>query len=242
MRVFGQTDRGMVRRSNQDSFACGIFDDGAAWAVVCDGMGGMNGGDIASKCAVEVIREMLLSEYKSNYNEKKLRNLFTKAAESANDEIIRKTEENSELAGMGTTMVIAVAKKRSVYIAHAGDSRAYIIGQEIKQATKDHSMVQALVDSGRLTPEEAHNHPRKNVITRALGADRSIEVDFLRTAIKKNNIILLCSDGLSNKLEPHVILEMSAMTELEKLPEEYIAKANAAGGEDNITAVVIENN
>lgn len=242
MKVFGQTDRGMVRQSNQDSFACGIFDDGAAWAVVCDGMGGMNGGDIASSCAVEIIQKKLLADYKSKYNEKKLCALFTEAAEAANAEIIEKTRKNPELVGMGTTLVIALARKRSVYIAHAGDSRAYVIAHDIKQATKDHSMVQVLVDSGRLTPEEANNHPRKNVITRALGADLSIDIDFSRIPIKKTHKILLCSDGLSNKLSDKELLEFSKNTEIEKLPEKYIAEANAAGGNDNITAVIIENN
>lgn len=241
MKVFGQTDRGMVRQSNQDSFACGKFNDGAVWAIVCDGMGGMNGGDIASSCAVEVIREILLSQYKGYIGKRKICKIFTEAADAANAKIIEKTEDDPELIGMGTTLVIAVARKRSVFIAHAGDSRAYMIGQDIKQITKDHSMVQVLVDSGRLTPEQAESHPRKNVITRALGAESVIRIDFARFAAAKNTQILLCSDGLSNRLTSEELFELSKNTELEKLPEKYIAAANAAGGDDNITAVVIAN-
>lgn len=241
MKVFGQTDRGMVRQSNQDSFACGEFSDGAVWAIVCDGMGGMNGGDIASQCAVEVIREKLLSEYKCYLGKGMLSKIFAEAANAANSKIIEKTMDSPELIGMGTTLVIAVARKRTVYIAHAGDSRAYMIGQDIKQITKDHSMVQVLVDSGRLTPEQAQNHPRKNIITRALGAESTVQIDFCCMSTPKNTRILLCSDGLSNRLTSEELLTYSKEHELEKLPEIYIAAANAAGGDDNITAVVIAN-
>ena len=239
MIAFGNTDRGKVRSSNQDSFACGVFDDGAAWAVLCDGMGGVTGGDIASRCAVDTVKTMLLDQYKTRYNGKHFKKLFAEAVSAANTAIYTKSKEQPELAGMGTTIVIAIARKGSLFIAHAGDSRAYIIETEARQITKDHSVVQELVDRGRLTPEEALAHPHRNIITRALGVGRDIAADFETYQLSSGSRVLLCSDGLTNCVSDTKLAEISGKTSAQALPDEYIAEANANGGYDNITAVII---
>ncbi len=239
MLAFGKSDRGMVRETNQDSFACGVFDDGAAWAVVCDGMGGANGGDIASGMAVELIRSMILERYTPQMNEDEIKKMFAEAAEAANIAIYERALAEPELQGMGTTLVVAVVRKSTAYISSAGDSRAYIIDGSAKQVTKDHSVVQEMVDRGRITKAEAENHPYKNVITRALGVGRSIKVDFAKHRFGKRARLLICSDGLSNLVPEAELAKISKRTEAGALPEEYISAANNNGGRDNITAVII---
>lgn len=239
MQAFGKTDKGVVRETNQDSFACGVFEDGAAWAVVCDGMGGANGGDVASSCAVERIKTILLERYNTKLNEKQIGQLFSDAADAANAEIAEKAAAEPELQGMGTTLVAAIVRKGSAYIAHAGDSRAYIIDGSIKQVTKDHSVVQEMVDRGQLTKERAECHPYKNIITRALGVGKSIKTDFAKHKMGRKARLLICSDGLSNFVPDVELLKMAESVEAEALPEAYISAANNAGGRDNITAVII---
>ncbi len=242
MKVFGKTDRGMIRSSNQDCFDCGVFEDGAVWAVVCDGMGGANGGDIASRQAVEVIRGALLGGYKPKCSQRHIKKLFGEAASAANRALLTMTKEQPALAGMGTTLVAAVVRGDTAFVAHAGDSRAYIIDSEsgsARQITKDHSVVQQLVDRGRISPEEARSHPHRNIITRAIGVGPDIETDFATHAVKASDRVLLCTDGLTGCVIDSDIAQLSGDTALEALPEKYIAAANENGGYDNITAVII---
>ncbi len=240
MTIYSRTDTGKVRSSNQDAVTSGVF-DGGAWGVVCDGMGGANGGDIASSKAVEIIGAMLTEELSRDLTGSMIRNLIEEAIEKANRVIYEMAREDITLAGMGTTVVCAVAVGNSLYIAHAGDSRAYLMNKNrINQLTRDHSMVQELVSLGRLTQEEARNHPRKNVITRAMGVYATIEVDHTECALEDGDIVLLCSDGLSNCVEEEKLLSMAQDIEHDiSLCEAYIECANTNGGQDNITALII---
>jgi len=239
MILFSKTDTGRVRSSNQDAVNSGLF-DGGCWGVVCDGMGGANGGDIAGSRAAQIIGEMLTDFLMEDMSGSAIRQLIEDAVDKANMEIFRQSQTDPALAGMGTTVVCAVVSGDTLHIAHAGDSRAYLMSDGgINQITRDHSMVQELVDLGRLTQEEARNHPRKNIITRALGVYPKISVDHTECSVEKGDTVLLCSDGLSNCVDDAKLLEMSEQISVDALCDAYINEANQSGGFDNITALVI---
>lgn len=239
MILFSRTDRGRVRSSNQDAVNSGVF-DGGCWGVVCDGMGGANGGDIAGSKAAEIIGETLADFLAEDMSGSAVRQLIEDAVSKANIEIFRQSQDDPALAGMGTTVVCAVVLGKTLYVAHAGDSRAYLMSDSgINQITRDHSMVQELVDLGRLTEEEARNHPRKNIITRALGVYPQISVDHTECSVGEGDTVLLCSDGLSNCVEDSRLLAMCTQLPAEQLCDAYVDEANQNGGFDNITALVI---
>ena len=240
MRISARTDVGIVRSNNQDSYAAGEFQNGVAWAVVCDGMGGNAGGNIASSTAVKSISERITSIYRETMTSSSIKNLLVTAITNANFEIYDMAADNLDLLGMGTTVVAAIMTKNTLYIAHAGDSRAYLVTkEEIRQLTRDHSVVQDLVDRGEITPEQARTHPRKNLITRALGVDESLKVDFTVEDLKGDETLLICTDGLSNMIEPLDIYRVVADNPHEEIAEILVNQANENGGEDNITVVAI---
>lgn len=240
MRISARTDVGIVRSNNQDSYAAGEFQNGVAWAVVCDGMGGNAGGNIASSTAVKSISERITSAYRETMTSSSIKNLLVTAITNANFEIYDMAADNLDLLGMGTTVVAAIMTKNTLYIAHAGDSRAYLVTkEEIRQLTRDHSVVQDLVDRGEITPEQARTHPRKNLITRALGVDESLKVDFTVEDLKGDETLLICTDGLSNMIEPLDIYRVVADNPHEEIAEILVNQANENGGEDNITVVAI---
>lgn len=240
MKISARTDVGIVRSNNQDSYAAGEFQNGVAWAVVCDGMGGNAGGNIASSTAVKSISERITSAYRETMTSSSIKNLLVTAITNANFEIYDMAADNLDLLGMGTTVVAAIMTKNTLYIAHAGDSRAYLVTkEEIRQLTRDHSVVQDLVDRGEITPEQARTHPRKNLITRALGVDESLKVDFTVEDLKGDETLLICTDGLSNMVEPLDIYRVVADNPHEEIAEILVNQANENGGEDNITVVAI---
>ncbi len=239
MRIFAKTDIGKLRTVNQDAYAAKILSDGAAFAVVCDGMGGANAGDIASKTAVEIISQYVVSSYVPTMDADDILKLVENAITSANIEIYDMSKKDERLSGMGTTAVVAIVKQNQAYICNIGDSRAYIIGDSLKQITRDHSVVQNLVESGKLSPEEARVHPKKNVITRALGVEDNVLTDVYSIDFSDKDIILLCTDGLSNYVESKKIFETVKNSALDKITELLICEANNGGGRDNITAAVI---
>jgi len=241
MILFSKTDTGRVRSSNQDAVSSGFF-EGGCWGVVCDGMGGANGGDIASTLAVETIGSTLSDFLMDDMSGNAVRQLIEDAVNNANLEIFRRSRLDPALTGMGTTVVCAVVMGDTLYIAHAGDSRAYLISKSgINQVTRDHSMVQELVDLGKLTQEEARNHPRKNIITRALGVYHEISVDHTESTLSAGDTVLLCSDGLSNCVEDDRLREMACSIPADELCGAYVDEANKNGGFDNITALIIRN-
>lgn len=241
LRVFSKSDVGLVRKSNEDACRCGTFSDHAGWAVVCDGMGGVNGGNVASSVAVENISRSILSGYREGMDGAQICELIASAISGANGAVHMLAGTDSSLAGMGTTVVAVILANGTAHVAHAGDSRAYLLsGDEIRQLTTDHSMVQEMVDKGDLTAQEAKKHPQKNIITRALGVESSIRVDFSEIPVERGSRLLICTDGLTNYLDEEQILSLSKELGAQELTEKLVALAKGAGGGDNITVVVLE--
>ncbi len=240
MRISAKTDVGKVRPNNQDSYAAGEFQNGVTWVVVCDGMGGYRGGNIASSAAVKTISERITGSYRENMTSSSIKNLLVTSITNANFEIFDMASANEELKGMGTTVVAALITKKAIYIAHAGDSRAYLASDgKLRQITKDHSVVQELVDSGEITREQAMDHPQKNLITRALGVEEIVKVDFTVEDIKGDETLLICTDGLTNEVTEDEILRVLSEKPFEEVADTLVDMANENGGNDNITAVAI---
>ncbi len=241
MRVFSKSDIGLVRKSNEDACRCGTFSDHAGWAVVCDGMGGVNGGNVASSVAVQNISQAILSGYREGMDGAQIREMIASAISGANGTVHSLAGADASLAGMGTTVVVVILASGTAHVAHAGDSRAYLISHEaIRQLTTDHSMVQEMVEKGDLTAQEAKTHPQKNIITRALGVEPSIRVDFSEIPVGEGDRLLICTDGLTNYLDEDQIFRFSQELGAQELTEKLVALAKSAGGGDNITVVVLE--
>lgn len=238
----GKSDKGLVRRTNQDCFAVERLSDDAVFAVVCDGMGGANGGNVASELAVETFCEKVKGAWRSGMPQRSVYNLLKSSATAANITVFDKAKSDDALSGMGTTVVAATVCGGMAYIIHAGDSRAYKFGKDgLVQITRDHSVVQAMVESGKLTKEAARVHPRKNVITRALGVDENLNVEYAEVEIDEGEGLLLCSDGLTNFVSDEQIAEIIEKTPLCDCPQSFVELANKNGGGDNITAVMVLN-
>lgn len=239
MIISAKSDIGKSRHENQDSYAVGQIQDGI-YAVVCDGMGGVSGGQIASSLAVKAFSESLESIYKPEA--KSMRNLFEIICDKSNSAVYNYAKENPELLGMGTTLVACVALTDKIIILHAGDSRAYLFrDSKLTALTKDHSMVQQLVDQGYISEEQAEHHMYKNLITRALGTDETVKVDFSEFDIQPYDTFLLCTDGLTNYVSKNEIIDILSTQEPNFAVDSLIETANSAGGGDNITAVIIKN-
>lgn len=242
MLITAKSDRGLVRKQNQDSFAAGELPGEVFWAVVCDGMGGAQGGSVASKIGVDIISDKIKRGFNVAMSGNSVRNLMTSAIEGSNIKIFDMAKKDDKLTGMGTTVVIVIVHGGKAYFAHAGDSRAYIVNESgIRQITSDHSVVQAMVENGELTADEAKNHPQRNIITRALGVEESIDVDFNDETLTNDDVIIICTDGLTNFVEPANIFEIYLSCDNAVLAENLVTSANENGGGDNITVVVFAN-
>ena len=241
MRVIGRTDIGRLRTTNQDAFVCGKLAPDVPFAVVCDGMGGANGGNVASSIAIRTIVNRLTSSYRSGMTMNSMQHVLESAIAAANISVYDEAAADAELRGMGTACVLAVMMEERVLIAHIGDSRAYVITPDktFEQITKDHSVVQQMLERGQITPEEAKNHPRRNFITRALGVSDTVACDFSEFVLPKEADILLCSDGLSGMVDAATMKSIAASCSRAELPDRLIAAANRAGGSDNITVAMI---
>ncbi|MEE1246209.1 MAG: Stp1/IreP family PP2C-type Ser/Thr phosphatase [Acutalibacteraceae bacterium] len=240
MKISAKTDVGMVRSNNQDSYSAGDLTSEVTWAVVCDGMGGANGGNVASETAVKVISDKLTSGYHIGMNDNSVKNLIVSAIEAANMTLFSMARNNEELSGMGTTVVLAVRNSDTLYLSNVGDSRIYIVSDSgITQVTTDHSVVQIMLDRGEISPEEAKDHPKKNVITRALGVDPDVRIDYSQEQLNENDIVLLCTDGLTNYVDDETILEICRTEDKYKIADKLVELANENGGGDNITVVTV---
>ncbi len=240
MKVFGRTHIGLVRENNQDALEYGTIGTTAQYAVVCDGMGGANGGNIASKIAVEVIGSRIRDGFSEGMAVGSVERLLESAMATANSGVYERALQQPELAGMGTTVVAVITCGNTAYVSHVGDSRLYLWrNKQLIPVTRDHSVVQELVESGQITAEDARSHPRKNYITRALGviAEESGEYDELK--LLPGDRLLLCTDGLTNEVtvaDIGGILNWDMETAVEKL----VRAALDGGGSDNITVVLID--
>lgn len=242
MKIVAKTDKGLVRESNQDAYAVGELPGEVAWAVVCDGMGGAAGGNIASALAVKVISDKITASYNEKMRSASIKNLLDSAITAANIEVYDMAYSRNDLNGMGTTVVAVIVRNSVAYIAHAGDSRAYTVKDyDVQQVTVDHSLVQNLVDRGEITKEQAEHHPNKNVITRAVGVDKRIDIDYSEVELDNNETLILCTDGLSNYVTNDEMVEDIKDGQYYAFADRLVKRANKNGGGDNITVVAITN-
>lgn len=240
MKVYSKSDIGLKRDSNQDYCFTKIFPDKTALAIVCDGMGGANGGSTASHVAVETIVKEIEDNYDSSANGEQIKSLISSAVQKANGTVYDIASKDPSLYGMGTTVVCAMAKDNLVHIVHAGDSRAYLYqNNQIEQITTDHSMVQEMLIAGQITQEEAKNHPKKNIITRALGVEPMLRTDYISEKFEKDSELVICTDGLSNYINNESLLYFIQNNSGNELTEKLIESAKELGGRDNITVAVI---
>lgn len=238
--IVGRTDPGRIRPTNQDVFRFGKLGEASSYAVVCDGMGGEKAGNVASRLACDTICGRIESGYRDDIDQNRIRNLLITAVTAANSEVYSAAKGNSDYDGMGTTAVAALLKKRTLHVAHVGDSRAYVVSKnEFTQVTRDHSLVQELLEQGKISDEDAKNHPQRNLITRAVGVGSKVCIDYLETVLNPGDRVLICTDGLTNNCDPSVIYKTVLQDPPEEVPGRLIDLANDAGGPDNITAVLL---
>ncbi len=236
----GKTDIGKLREENQDKFRICAIDDETVFAVVCDGMGGAASGGLASEMTSNAIYERVQLSYRSDMEPKSVKSLLIASVEAANAIVYNKSLEDEHDAGMGTTCVAVLVHKNLLSIASVGDSRAYLMDSHgIAQITNDHTVVEYLYSNGMISEDEMRNHKMKNVITRAVGVDKSVETDYFELDLSGGEYILVCTDGLTNYLTDKQIYEIAYKQPIEHAVNELIDAANSRGGKDNITAVLI---
>ena len=240
MKAYSTTDKGKTREINQDYI---YAEDGPVGLlpnlyIVADGMGGYNAGDFASRCCVETFVEQVKKSQQPT-----VISAMTEALKVANATVLQHAKEKEELSGMGTTFVAATVFPDRAYVMNVGDSRLYRIGSEIKQVTVDHSYVEEMVRKGEIQRKDARIHPKKNVITRAVGVEEAVEADFYEIEFTAEDVfLLLCTDGLTNMVEDeeirHIILQHA--TAPQEAVKKLINRANENGGKDNISVIVIQ--
>lgn len=237
-----RTDIGRVRDLNEDSIGLLQTKSGAVIAIVADGMGGHQAGDVASRTAVETIEKVLSAESLDASTEEKS-DLLLHAVGKANETVYSLAARNSQFQGMGTTVVAAIVDEKEVVLAHVGDSRAYMLHKGgLYQLTEDHSYVNILRKHGQITAEEARNHPQRNMIVRAVGTNEEVEVDLINTPWGSEDVLLLCSDGLTTMVgerEIGLVLSSTTMT-LEEKADQLLRMALDAGGTDNISLILLK--
>ena len=238
MKAFALTAVGQRRKINQDCVYASVEPVGNLpnLFIVADGMGGHKAGDFASRFAVNAVRESIGASQETNPIK-----LIRDAIELANRGILRESDEHEEMRGMGTTIVVTTIIDRYAYTANVGDSRLYLLGDSLKQITKDHSLVEEMVRLGEITEAEARNHPDKNIITRAVGATPNVDIDFFDYKVEPGGMILMCSDGLSNMVEDEDIRRILRRTiSIEDKARVLVETANENGGKDNIAVILVE--
>lgn len=239
MKAFAKTDIGKAREINQDYYYIPTTDKLDLY-ILADGMGGYNGGEVASKLAIDSVKKYIENNFeKEKETKESILNLIKSAIEYANMIVYKKSKEVKELEGMGTTLDVTLIYNNKIYIGHIGDSRVYRIRNKVmRKLTKDHSYVQQLLEDKKITREEAMHHPKKNMLTKALGCTSYIDPDLRARVINKNDIILMCSDGLTNMVSEEEIYQIT-----KENPKEAANKltmlANNHGGYDNITVLII---
>ena len=240
VQVFSKTDIGLVRKENQDSSAYSVISSDCVWAVICDGMGGAQGGKTASSAAVNYITEYINREYRDDLDNEKLSEVLISAVEGANLTVYKMAMEDPDLAGMGTTCDLVFVRGEIAHVVHVGDSRTYSIRDgKILQITEDHSLVQEMVRRGELTPDQAMKHPNKNLITRALGVTHEVHIDYIEAEFSEGDVLLICSDGLSNFVSKADMVRTAQENKGELMIDTLVEIAKRHGGHDNITVTII---
>lgn len=240
MNIWGITDIGIVRQQNQDAMYFETMSDQQSLAVVCDGMGGAAAGNVASELAITTFTGAVKAALGDQSGD--LEQLLRRAAEDANTAVINRAQTDPACGGMGTTLVAALTMGNTAYVVNIGDSRAYYITPEgISRITRDHSLVEDLVERGEITPEEARMHPQRNLITRALGAEEQIEADIYIRSLDAGSYLLLCSDGLSNLMEDQEILyEVIHGGDAASCCERLVEIVCLRGAPDNVTVLLLQ--
>lgn len=240
MNLYGASDKGQVRETNEDSLFYTSFTDGSFLFAVCDGMGGQNAGEVASAAVVEEIRENGEEALARAESMKDARSSLRCLIRTANNRIYQMAQRSPEYQGMGTTMVAAYVRGDHLLVLNVGDSRGYLIRDgHIIQITRDHSLVEEMVRSGAITREESKTFPGRNVITMAIGTEDNILPDSFECRLQEGDRVLLCSDGLSNMVEDEQLLQLASGDEdCQRCVKQLIDRANENGGRDNITAIL----
>ena len=240
-KIMGVTHKGMRRDRNEDRYGGEMLHEDYGYAFVCDGMGGVNGGSLASTLASEIIRKALIGSYRKNMTERSIYMAMEAAFVNANAAIYQRAGEEIEtLRGMGTTVCMAVLYKKRCYIGNAGDSRIYLLRKgTLRQVTVDHTKVQSLVDAGEITPQQAKVHKERNFLTKAVGANFQVAPDYYQMDIEPDDAFLVCSDGLYNMVDDENIVAMMEKIKKGQNCDMFIDAANQNGGVDNITAVMV---
>ncbi len=238
--AFAKTDIGRVREQNQDYYYIPETIEEPQIYILADGMGGYKGGEVASKLATESVKKYIHNNFEDTpKNKEDILKLIENAVEYANMVVYEKSKEIPELEGMGTTLEVCVIYNNKAYIGHVGDSRIYRIRKDIiRKLTKDHSYVQQLIEDKKITREEAKSHPKKNMLTKALGCTPYVEPDIRARNFEKGDIFIMCSDGLTNMVEEKRICEL-VKEDISTAANKLVNEANQAGGYDNITIIII---
>lgn len=241
MQSWGLTDQGCVRKQNQDAYHIEQLDRSSLLCVVCDGMGGAKSGNIASTLAVDVFVQEVRQSWKPRLEQEKIDQILRNAVKLANFTVYDQSQQFPEFDGMGTTLVAVLIHGKKATVINVGDSRAYGIDESgIRQITKDHSLVQLMVDRGELTAERAKTYPGKNFITRAIGTEPTIMSDIFHLDVSKGDYFLLCSDGLSNVMDDQEILfEVVHGVNKAHCCKRLLNIAKNRGAPDNVTSVLV---
>ena len=242
MEAWGLTDVGNVRSQNQDAFRIVDLGRDALLAVVCDGMGGAKSGNVASRLASEVFSEEVKRSFSADLTPEEAEHMLRAAAKLANISVFEQSQLSEDYAGMGTTLVAALVYPKATLVLNIGDSRAYLINADgVQCITRDHSVVEMMVQRGELTPEQAKTHPSKNLITRAVGTEASVFSDVFRVETEPEDCILLCSDGLSNQMaDQEILFEVVHGARRDDCCRRLLEIAKNRGAPDNVTSVLIE--
>ena len=241
MQHWALTDRGCVRSQNQDTYMTHQLDKNTLLCVVCDGMGGAKSGNVASQMAAEVFVQDVQRSWMAGMSKERISQIMQAAVRQANTTVFQQSRQFEEFQGMGTTLVAALIQGKLATVVNVGDSRAYKVDRDgIRQITKDHSMVQLMVDRGELTPEMAKTYPGKNLITRAVGTESTVVTDVFQLEVEKDDCLLLCSDGMSNMMDDQEILfEVVHGVNKEGCCQRLLDIATGRGAPDNVTSVLI---
>ena len=242
MEIWGATDRGMVRKQNQDTFRWTKLNDSQFLAVVCDGMGGAKSGDVASKLASEVFEADISQSVEPDMDQQSIVKMLVDGVKSANRAVYEQSLVSPDFKGMGTTLVAVFLQGSAAYIINVGDSRcSYLSEGEVSQVTEDHSVVGLMVARGQISEEEARTHPNKNLITRAVGTEPDVECDCFYLGLDQGEYLLLCSDGLSNMVSrPEMLFEITHGENGTQCCQRLIDIAKNRGAPDNVTVVLMK--
>lgn len=240
MKIFSDTNIGLSRNENQDRVRTALIKDDIGFAVICDGMGGQNAGSEASERAVNVIFERITKVFRPDYSGNSIRNLLISSVTTANSVVYDMAISSMEMKGMGTTCVAALICGKKLYAVNVGDSRLYLINHEIRQLTKDHTIVMRMYENGEITKEQLKSHPQRNYITKAVGVAENVAPDYFEAELTENSSILLCTDGLSNYCDESDMFNIVKKYDSKDVTSALVKKALENGGGDNITAALMK--